>query len=121
MQSFSLARRPVVESVLSKLSLKCPVFKVRTVHPLSPELLPVCRQVLAEGRRILNLTARSLSSVSKKLHAQIGPLNFGHVKHLVIGWSDLRRLSHSFRNQKSVKVYQILTIQEDFLVDLDRS
>ena len=117
----------IVVSVPHTLPTQNSRFKIRTVRPLSPQLLRVCRQTLLEGRRVLYGSHRFNCAFSVlgigKLRAQIGPLNFGHVKHLIIGWSDLRRLSHSFRNNKTSKLYQsleTLAIQGQFLVDLER-
>jgi hypothetical protein len=59
----------------------------------------------------------------EKLRAQIGLTNFGDIKGLTVGWSDMRRLPHSFQKNKVAKLYrnlETLTIQGYFLVDLNR-
>jgi hypothetical protein len=116
----------VVESVPHRISTIKFRFQIRTVRPLSPQLLRVCRQIHLEARRVLYSShqfncAFSILGIGK-LRAQIGPTNFGHIKH-IIGWSGLRRLSYSFRNSRTAKLYmnlETLTIQESFLVNLGR-
>jgi len=124
-----LLARPstVVESVPHKISTIKFRFQIRTAHPLSPQLLRICRQIHLEARRVLygsHLFNCAFSSLGiEKLRAQIGSTNFGYIKHLTIGWSDLRRLSYSFRNDKTARLYrnlETLAIYDSLLVDLDR-
>lgn len=117
----------VVESVPHRMSTVKSRFQIRTAHPLAPQLLRLCHQIHFEARPVLYGSHQFNCAFSilgiEKLRAQIGPTNFGYVKHLIIGWSDMRRLLYSFRNPRTAQLYhnlETLTIREPFRVDLDR-
>ena len=127
MRSSSLAHQPLLNLLDRRPPMHKGLFRVRTVHPLSPQLLLVCRQIHHEGRPVLygsHLFDCAFSVLTiPKLHRQIGPTNFGHIKSLIIGWSDLRRLSRIFQHSKIAKLYhnlEKLTVSRSFLVDLHR-
>ncbi len=94
---------------------------------LAPQVLRVSRQVKSECLPILYGSHRFNCGFSilgvEKLKAQIGARNFSHIRHLILDWFDVTRISCALRSYSNAKLYRSLetvTIYRFFRIDLDR-
>lgn len=74
-----------------------------TKHPLSAQLLRVCRQIHDEAapflysHRTFNLSPRE--SLKLMLH-NIGPTHFEYIRHIIIGWETMEDLSRALNKDE---------------------